>query len=160
MKKYVSKLEVKWALIFVLAQLLWMVFEKMMGWHDKHIEVQEIYTNLFAVVAIAVYLFALLEKRNEWTDSPFGWKEGFFTGMSITIIVTLMAPFTQYVVNTAITPDYFENIINYSVESLGKERAEMVAMFNLKNYIMMAVIGAFVMGTITSAIIAIFTRKK
>jgi len=33
-------------------------------------------------------------------------------------------------------------------------------MFNLKSYIIQAPIGAFIMGLLTAAIVAIFTRKK
>jgi hypothetical protein len=32
--------------------------------------------------------------------------------------------------------------------------------FNLKNYIIQATIGALIMGVVTSAIVAIFTRKR
>jgi len=56
MAKY--KIEVKWAVIFVIMSLLWMVLEKLTGLHDKHIDKQMIYTNFIAIPAIAVYVFA------------------------------------------------------------------------------------------------------
>ena len=57
------RIEIKWAIIFALATLLWMAFEKSMGWHDVLIEKHAIYTNFFAIIAIAVYVLALLDKR-------------------------------------------------------------------------------------------------
>lgn len=66
MKKYST--ELKWATIFVVVTLVWMVLEKAVGLHGEHIDKHAIYTNLFAIPAIAVYVFALREKR----DKDFG----------------------------------------------------------------------------------------
>ncbi len=35
MKKYAT--EIKWGLIFTIVALLWMVFERLMGWHGENI---------------------------------------------------------------------------------------------------------------------------
>lgn len=64
MKKY--RIELKWAFIFTVLALLWMVFEKAMGWHDELIAQHATYTNFFSIVAILVYVFALIDKRNNY----------------------------------------------------------------------------------------------
>ena len=61
MKKFA--LEIKWGVIFTIVLLLWMVMEKLLGWHGKHIDKHAIYTNFFAILAILIYVLALLEKR-------------------------------------------------------------------------------------------------
>ena len=59
-----SKLiEIKWAIIFTIIALLWMMFEKSMGWHDALIAKHALYTNWFGLIAILVYIVALLDKR-------------------------------------------------------------------------------------------------
>jgi hypothetical protein len=48
--------------------LLWMGVERLIGLHDEHIASHAIYTNFFAIFAIAIYVFALRDKKK----SPFG----------------------------------------------------------------------------------------
>jgi hypothetical protein len=59
-------IEIKWGLIFVIMMLLWMYFEKSMGWHDENIAEHATYTNLVAIPSIIVYVLALLEKRKKY----------------------------------------------------------------------------------------------
>jgi len=158
MMKY--KIETKWAIIFVIMSLVWMLFEKLSGLHSNYIDKQAIYTNFIAIPAIAIYVFALLDKRKNFYSSQMTYLQGFISGLVISLIVTILSPLTQIITSKLITPEFFPNAIQYSV-SIGyytQEAAEKF--FNLKNYIIQGLIGAPIMGIITSAIVAIFTRKK
>jgi hypothetical protein len=154
------KIEIKWAIIFVVMTLIWMILEKLAGLHDEHIDKHPIYTNFIAIPAIAIYVFALLDKRKNFYKGEMTYKQGFITGLIITAIVTLLSPLTQYITSMIITPEYFPNMISYSVETgkLTQEAAEEY--FNLKNYLLEVIIGTPIMGILTTAIVAIFTRKK
>lgn len=158
MKKY--KIEIKWAVIFAVMGLVWILLEKLTGLHNEHIDKHPIYTNFVAIPAIAIYVFALLDKRKNFYNGVMTYMQGFVTGLIITAIVTVLSPLTQYISSTVITPDYFSNVIEYSVSKglMTQEAAEN--MFNLKSYILQATLGALIMGILTSAIVAIFTRKK
>ena len=71
MKKF--NVEVKWGVTFVIAQLIWIAFEKIMGWHDEHIDVQGVYSLFFAVIAFLIYYAALREKREKYfQNEKFG----------------------------------------------------------------------------------------
>src|SRR5690554_2986428 len=155
------RIEIKWALIFVGMSLLWMLGEKLVGLHSTHIDLHMYLTNLFAIPAILVYVLALKEKKRKTYHQQMTFKQGFISGLIITLIVTLFSPLTQWIISTVITPEYFPNVIAYSVETgYHKSLAEAEAYFNLKNYIVQSTIGALVMGTITSAIVAFFLRTK
>ena len=159
MKNY--KIEIKWAFFFIGSLLLWMLLEKLVGLHDKHIDKHQYLTMLYSVIAIAVYVFALLDKRKNYYHGVMSYRQGFVTGLIITVIVTLFSPITQWIISSIITPDYFRNVIEFSLKSgYYKSLAEAEAQFNLKNYMLMSTLSAFVMGVITTAIVAIFTRKK
>jgi hypothetical protein len=95
--------------------LLWMVMERIVGLHDVHIDKHPIYTNFVAIPAIIVYVLALLDKRKNFYDGKMTYMQGFISGIIISIIVTIFSPLTQYITSTIITPDYFANVINYSV---------------------------------------------
>jgi hypothetical protein len=88
------------------------------------------------------------------------YKQGFISGLVITLIVTLLSPLTQYITSTLITPEYFPNVIHYSVSSGKMTQAEADSFYNLKSYIIQGLIGAPIMGLITTAIVAIFTKSK
>lgn len=155
------KIEVKWAFIFIGSLLLWMLLERLVGLHDKHIDKHQYLTMLYSIVAIALYVLALLDKKKNFYKGLMTYKQGFITGLIITVIVTIFSPLTQWIISSVITPDYFKNVIQYSVETgYHKSVADAEAQFNLRNYIIQSTVGALIMGIVTTAIVAIFTRKK
>ncbi|WP_297092286.1 DUF4199 domain-containing protein [uncultured Draconibacterium sp.] len=153
-------IEIKWAILFIVIQLLWMLGERMAGLHDENIEKHAIVTNFFAILAIAVYVVALLDKRKNSYQGRMTWKQGFFSGLIITVGVTLLTPLSQYITSAIITPDYFSTMIAYTVETGKMTQAAAESYFNMKSYIVQSVIFAPAMGIVTSAIVALFTRKK
>jgi hypothetical protein len=72
----------------------------------------------------------------------------------------ILSPFSQLVTHEIITPDYFETVSAYAVSQGEMSQAEAENYFNLNNYLWQSAIGALVMGVFTSAIVAIFVRKK
>lgn len=153
------RMEMKWAVIFTFAGLLWMGFEKVMGWHDENIENQATYTNLYALVAIAVYVLALYDKRNNFYGGIMTWKQGFKSGIILTFFVCILAPLSQYITSTFITPEYFDKAIDYAVSSGNSTTENAESYFNLKSYVVYATMGALIMGIITSAVVALFIRR-
>jgi hypothetical protein len=154
------KTEIKWAIIFVSTALGWMILERVAGLHSTHIDKHAVYTNLFAVPAIAVYVLALLDKRKSDYGGVMNYKQGFLSGLIITAIITVLSPLTQVITSAVITPDYFSNIIEYSVQQGEMTRETAEEYFNLGSYIFQGLIGAPVMGVLTTAVVAFFTKKK
>lgn len=158
MKNYA--IEIKWGIIFFVVSLLWMYFEKAMGWHDTLISQHAIYTNFFGLFAIAIYLFAIYDKRKNYFQGKMSWKQGFVSGVILTIIVAILSPLGQYITHEFITPNYFENAIAYSAENSRMEQEDAEAYFNLQSYIIQSVAGALMMGVVTSAIAALILKRK
>ncbi len=154
------KIEIKWAIIFSLATLAWMLLEKSLGWHDKKIADHATLSLFFSIPAILVYVFALLDKKKNFYSGRMSFKQGFVSGLIITGIVVVLSPFTQIIISEVITPEYFNNVIAYSVSSGQMTQEEAEGMFNLKSYILQSLIGALIMGILTSAIVAFFVRTK
>lgn len=138
-----------------------MVLEKAVGLHSTHIDKHMYLTNLFAIPAILIYVLALREKKNKDYNGVMSFKQGFVSGLIITIIVTIFSPLTQWIISTIITPEYFPNVIAYSVETgYHNSLEEAQAYFNLENYMKQSAIGALIMGIITSAVVAFFVKSK
>lgn len=104
-------IELKWALIFTLVGLLWMVLEKWSGLHGKLIDYHLYLTNLFAIPAIWMMVIALKEKKNIFYSGQISYKQGFWSGVLLTIFIAILSPLAQWVTTYVITPEYFPNVI-------------------------------------------------
>ncbi len=155
------KIEIKWAVIFSVVVLLWMVIEKLSGLHGKYIDYHMYLTNLFAIPAIIVMVMALKDKKKSFFEGIMTYKQGLVSGITLTVFIALLSPLTQWITTYVITPEYFPNVIKRSVE-LGyySTTIEAEANFNYQNYAIQGIIGALIMGLITIAIAMIFIRTK
>ncbi|MDO9262105.1 MAG: DUF4199 domain-containing protein [Flavobacteriaceae bacterium] len=158
MKKY--QMELKWAIIFMLSTLLWVAFEKSMGWNDLQIDKHQTYTNFFSIIAIAVYGFALVDKRKNFYEGKITWKQGFMSGVIITLLIIPLNILAQYISFTYITPDFFANMINYNVSIEKMTLSEAENYFSLQNYRIQALTFGTLIGFATSAIVALFVKNK
>ena len=155
------KLEIKWALIFTAMTLLWMVLEKLCGLHGKYIDYHLYLTNLFAIPAIWVMVLALKDKKKNFYSGNINYTQGLVSGIIISVFIAIVSPLSQWIISYVISPEYFPNVIKRSVE-LGyyKTTADAEANFNYGNYAQQGVIGALLMGIVTTAIAMIFLKTK
>ncbi|MCC4213051.1 DUF4199 domain-containing protein [Leeuwenhoekiella parthenopeia] len=155
------RIEIKWAIIFSIVVLIWMVLEKLAGLHGKFIDYHLYLTNLFAIPAIIVMVIALKDKKKSVYDGKMDYKQGLISGIVLSVLIALISPLTQWITSYIISPEYFPNVIKRSVE-LGyfKSTAEAEANFNYQNYAVQGAIGALVMGIVTTAISMLFIRTK
>lgn len=161
MKKYQQ--EIKWGLLFVGMQLLWMTGEKLSGLHDVNIEQHALYTNLIAIPAMLMYLAAFLAIRKN-AGGQLRFAHAMRSGLVITLVVTLLSPLTQFLTVEVISPAYFENASAFAVDNGMMNESQAAEYFNLNNYLLLTVILTPIMGMLTSLIIggilALIDRKK
>lgn len=155
------KIEIKWAIIFSVIGLLWMVLEKLCGLHGKYIDYHLYLTNLFIIPAIWVMVLALKDKKKNFYKGQMTYKQGLISGIILSFFIALLSPLTQWVTSYVITPEYFTNVIKRSVEiGYFKTVVEAEANFNYPNYAKQGAMGALIMGIIITAIAMIFIRTK
>jgi len=154
------KTELKWAIYFMIVSLLWMMMERMLGWHDELIAKHAVYTNLFAVPAIIVYVLALLDKRKTDYGGVMNYKQGFMSGLIISLMVMVFSPVIQLLTTYIITPHYFPNAIANAVGSGAMTQEAAEAYFSLKSFLIQGVVGAPVMGIVTTAVVMLFIKSK
>ena len=153
-------IEFKWAIVFTIAMLAWMLLEKTLGWHDEYIENHYLLTLLYIPVAVLFYILEMREKRRRYFNGTMTWLQGFLSGLMLSVFITILSPIAQYITLEYITPNFLSNMITHAVQSGSATQAEAEAYFNIQSYMVQAAIGAIAMGTITSAFVAIFVRKK
>ncbi|WP_290614253.1 DUF4199 family protein [Idiomarina sp.] len=76
--------ELKWGIIFSIAMLLWLTVERLAGLHHQNIEYHFFLTNIFAIIAIAIYVLALRDKKQSLPDQKMTWLTGFISGVKLT----------------------------------------------------------------------------
>tara|TARA_R100001369_G_scaffold15437_1_gene30231 strand:+ start:101 stop:580 length:480 start_codon:yes stop_codon:yes gene_type:complete len=154
------KIEFKWAIVFTITMLSWMLLEKTLGWHEEQISNHWWLTLLFAPFAIFIYLLALREKRRRIFNGSMTWFQGFISGVILSVFVALLSPVGQYITHNYITPEYFNNVIEYSVTNDLMTRTKANDYFNITNYMWQSAFGALGFGIVTAAIVAVFVRKR
>lgn len=89
------------------------------------------------------------------------YKQGLISGIILSAFIAFLSPLTQWITSYVITPEYFPNVIERSVE-LGyyKTTAEAEANFNFETYAINSTIFAFVFGVVTTTIAMTFIRTK
>lgn len=154
------KIEIKWAIIFSAMTLLWMLLEKLSGLHSNYINYHLYLTNLFAIPAVWLIVLALRDKKNNFYNGQISYLQGLLSGIILSVIIALISPLTQWITSYIITPEYFPNVIKFSVEQgYHQTFADAEAYFNYQNYALQSAIGALVMGTITTAIAMLFIKR-
>lgn len=158
MKNYT--IEIKWAFRFTLLILAWAIGEKFAGFHDIHIDNYFYFDMLFAFPAVLFYILALKEKKKYFFNNEINWTQGFISGMALSVFITLLMPFALYVIYTSVSPNFFENIIQYKTENSKTAVDTLQKTFNMKSFIFSETFSALSKGIITGALISFFIRTK
>lgn len=147
-----------WTLILFISTLSWMVFEKLMGWHDDRIADHATYSLFYD--ALFILIFYLAFRVNMQQSDLLLWKDGFFFGMKITTLMVLLSPLTQTIIHRVISPEFFPNIIDFAVENNILSRTEASERFNLTTYMVQNAIGTSILGLLTTSMMALIMRKR
>ena len=153
------KIEIKWAILYSFVSILWMYFEKSMGWHDEKIMLQPLYNLWFLPVSILVIGLGLFDKKRNHYKNDMDWKQGFVSGIILSVLITVLHPFVLYITHTYISPAFFDNAIAASVsDKFTSEQAK--AQFNLNTAISSSVFEKLSFGVVIAAIISYFIKTK
>ncbi len=153
-------IEIKWSLQLSILTIVWMILEKTFGLHDIHIDKQLIYTNLFALIAVPIYILAMIDKKKNFYKGNMDWKQGFISGAIISIAIAVLSPVVNYIIYNCITPDFFNHMIAYRIANHFQTEIQAKSYFNLHSYIMLGIFDALSKGILTAAIIAHFIKTK
>jgi hypothetical protein len=88
------------------------------------------------------------------------WRQGFISGVVLSFIVVFFSPITQFITHEFISPNYFDKLIAYSVESKKLTLADAQNYFNLTAYIWESISGGLSFGVVIGAIIAYILKPK
>lgn len=154
------QLEIRWGIYFILMQLGWMFLEKSLGYHDARIAEHAGFSMWVMVPSLLMYFFALHFKRVKDYGGKMTYKQGLISGLVVTAVVTVLTPLSQTITSLLISPEYFPNVIAYTVDTGAETQEAAEAYFNLKNYIMLSTLFAPAAGIVTSLIMALPNMRR
>lgn len=158
MKKF--EIEIKWAILLTLAAVVWHYIEKQLGWHDKHINMQPIYTMLFIFVTITVFILALKEKKKMYYNNLIDWKQGFLSGSILSLFVAMLSPVVLYLFVTVISPNFIETALANAISKSRAPLEQLESYYNINSYIYQNVFSSLSLGIVISACVAYFIKTK
>jgi len=153
-------LEFKWASISTLIAVVWMYFEKTLGYHDTKIGAQLLFTNLFLLLQIPIYVFAMREKKRIIFNNNISWRQSFFSGLILTLLIVMFYPLVQGITYTQLSPEFFHNMINYVVSKNAMDLEAAKLYFTFNNYLSQAAFNNLSVGVVISAAVSYFIQTK
>jgi len=153
------KIELKWAILFTISYLTWMLLEKTLGWHDEKIDNQYWLRFFYIPISILFYFLALKESRRRIYQKQITWLQAFWNGLLLAFFIVLLIPVSQYIIHTYLSPEFLPNMIQYSVKNDLMTVEEANAEYNLRSYIFGSMITGAIAGTIASGLVAIFVSR-
>lgn len=153
------KIEFKWAIYYTFLGIMWFQLEKYLGFHDTNIAHHPIFTNLVFILIFGIYILFLLDKKKNFFNGIMTWQQGLLSGVILAIFAMILTPFALYFSLKYVNPDFFTNMINYSV-SKGMKLENAKAMFDLTAYMIFATFGTLSFGIIFAALAALLVKTK
>lgn len=153
------KIEMKWAIIYSLAYIIWMFVEKQLGWHNESVRYQPIYNLLFTPISVFLYTLCLVDKKRNHYKGELDWKQGIISGIVLSVLITVLNPAVLYITHNHISPDFFQNAIEAAVgKNITLQEAQ--AHYNINNAISNSVFEKLSFGVVIAAIISYFVKTK
>ena len=87
------------------------------------------------------------------------WQQGLLSGVILAVFAMILTPFALYFSLKYVNPDFFTNMINYSI-SKGMKLENAQAMFDITAYMIFATFGTLSFGIIFAAVAAAIVKTK
>lgn len=155
------RIELRWAIIFSFVTMIWMFIEFHLGWHDRYINNQ--LRNHFILTPLIyglIYYIAIKAKREKYYKGVITWKQALFSGGTLSVLVALISPISEFFIYNYITPEYFNNMIAYQTEQGLMTEESATSFFNMKSFLIQGVFNSLTFGFFVSIIIAFIVRRK
>lgn len=159
MKKYLSKYEYRWALIFTLVSILWIAFEYEMGWHSVKIESHKWNTFFFFIPATICYFLFFLDKRSNRFKKRFKFKHAFYSGLGLTALIAVFSVPAQLLIHYFVSPDYLVNAQEYAVDSMQMTEPNAKKVFSISSFALFFPILYLLFGIFLSFIFGLLLRR-
>jgi hypothetical protein len=146
------EIEFKWAVYFIILLFIWFYVEKILGLHDQNVKWEGLFSLMVIIPQAVLYHLALKTKKNQFYKGKISWKQAFFSGAIISLIIAGLSPIVSYTTTAVISPDFMENFRQQSGQSRD--------VFSANQFATSMLFSLLSNGIVISAIIAILIKRK
>lgn len=157
MKKF--EIELKWATAFTALSILWVYFEKYLGYHEEFVNSQAIFSFWLLIPQALIYIVAIREKREKYYNGKITWQKAFISGVVLSVVIAGLSPAAIYIMLEVASPDYLSNIVEFKAKQ-GMPREGLEQIYNMNYMMTQAIFNNLATGVFYSAIIALFLKNK
>ncbi len=153
-------IELKWAAFITAFSCIWAALESALGYHK---DFSNIMVTAFIYYIILTFLWAIAfidKKKSLGKNAIWEFKNAFKFGLFLTGLTTLLSPIAQYIIYETISPDYFNNVIEYQLSKGRQTRESLELIHNMNFTIRQGVMNALSLGVIYSALYAWVFKTK
>lgn len=152
-------IELKWAAIISVFYCIWAFIEKSTGNHQDFNNII-ILALLFILLTSIITLGAFLDKKKNFYQGKWDFKQAFRFGLFLTGLAALLNPIAHYIIHNSISPEYFNNLIEYQVNKGRSSKIELEKIYNFDNTMYQNMRDILSFGIVLSAILAYFLKTK
>lgn len=152
-------IEIKWAAIFTAFYCLWAFIEKSTGNHTDFSNII-IFGMLFILIIIILSVLAFLDKKINYYNKKWDFKQAFRFGLFLAGITALLNPIAHYIIHNSISPDYFTNLIEYQVAKGRDSKEVLEKSYNFDSTMYQNMRDILSFGIVLSGILAYFLKTK
>lgn len=149
------KIEIKWSIILALVYFGWLLLERFLGYHNEKVLQELIFNLAFTPIAFYIYYLAIKNKKKQVFNDSINWKEGFVSGIILSVLVAVTSTFVLFLFFNFISPDFFEKAIE-----LSKNKTTATLSYNLPIFVKNNIFDKLSFGIVFSAIISFFVKIK
>lgn len=153
MNKYA--IEIKWSIIFAVVYLFWLYVEKFLGFHSLKAVQEPIFNLLFTPISVLLIFLCIKEKKKVVHQNTMGWKEGFASGIILSLLLSVTTTLVVYVFFTTISPNFFE----LAIEQTKKTETAKLS-FNLPSFIKNNIFDKLSFGVVIAAFVSFALKTK
>ncbi len=153
-------IELKWAGIITAFTCLWAALEQALGYHK---DFSNILITAFIYYIILTFLWAIAfidKKKSLGKNTVWEFKSAFKFGLILTGLLTILSPISQYIIYENISPDYFNNMIEYQMAKGRQTRESLELIHNINFAIRQGVMNSLSLGVIYAALYAWVFKTK
>ena len=152
------KVEIKWAIVIGIVQLLWLLLEYALGFHGKFIGYQAFTSLLFYVPIVMVIFYAIKENMLTLYGGSVNMMQGLKTGFFTTLFAMPLMMIATFFVFQYISTDFFNRLMTLGIEQ-GQNQSDLASYIIMKNYLRQLIFFPS-MGLLFALIITLILKKK
>ncbi len=153
------KIEFQWASIFTAINIVWVYFEKYLGFHDELSYLHPVLSFALIIPIGVCIFFNLRQKRESYYSGSITWQKAFMSGAFLSLLIAALSIGTVYVMTQYVSADFFDNAIKMSIEK-GADENFVKQSFNLNAYIKDTMMFYLASGIMISALMALIIKSK